>query len=277
VSARAQPAVATAVAVARDAGLDGVDPVVLRDAWHVLVHLRPHPVVARVSADATSPEVEPEQVERELAVAAHAASAGAPVVPPADALDPGPHRRDGRIVTFWRFVEELDLPDPAAAGRGLRAIHEALADFGGPLPAAGHPRDMDKMLAALPTSRDVDLLRAAAVPAPPLDGQALHGDGHLGNCMRTPAGDLWHDFETACRGPREYDLAALILRHRVGGDERARAALVAYGEHDGDLLEAWLPVYGAWVWTSMLTVVERRPEVEHSVRRGLAWLRRRLG
>jgi hypothetical protein len=43
-------AVAAAVAVASAAGLYSDDPVVLRDAWHVLVHLRPLPLVARVPA-----------------------------------------------------------------------------------------------------------------------------------------------------------------------------------------------------------------------------------
>ena len=42
-------AVAAAVAVAAAHGVRCDEPVVLRQAWHVLVHLSPSPVVARVS------------------------------------------------------------------------------------------------------------------------------------------------------------------------------------------------------------------------------------
>jgi hypothetical protein len=250
---------------------------VLRDAWHVLVHLRPLPIVARASVAATSPEVEPEQVRRELAVAGHAAAAGAPVVPPVDELDPGPYECDGHVVVFWRFVEATGELDARTAGIGLRAIHDALADYAGPLPAAGHPDDTARMLAALPASPDVELLERAYALSPRAHGQALHGDAHLGNSLPTAGGPLWHDFETACRGPREYDLAALVLRDRAGGgDRRAREALAAYGDHDADLVDAWLPVYGAWVWASMLTVLPRRPDLEPLLRERLAWLRSRL-
>jgi hypothetical protein len=277
-SERVERAVAAAVAVARDGGFDGLRPLVLRDAWHVLVHLRPLPIVARASVEVTSPEVDPGQVERELAVGKHALARGAHVVPPADDLDPGPHWRDGHAVTFWRFVESRGELDARAAGLRLRAIHEALTDYAGALPAAGHPVDTERMLTALTPSPDVELLRHAFSHRPPAGGQALHGDAHLGNCLPTGRGPLWHDFETACRGPREYDLAALVLRDRTGrGDARAREALAAYGDHDADLLDACLPVYGAWVWASMLTVLPRRPELEPVLRDRLAWLRRRIG
>jgi Ser/Thr protein kinase RdoA (MazF antagonist) len=277
-SGRTQEAVAAALAVAHEAGLQPSQPVVLRDAWHVLVHLQPLPIVARVSADPSSPEIDPEQVRRELAVARHAAAAGAPVVPPSDELDHGPHERDGRVVTFWRFVEPSGGLDARAAGRGLREIHEALADFDGPLPFAGHPDETARMLTALAPSANVELLRRAHALGPATEGQALHGDAHLGNCLPTRRGPLWHDFETACRGPREYDLAGLVLRDRAGpGDVSAREALAAYGDHDDELVEAWLPVYGAWVWASMLTALPRRPDLAPALRERFAWLRNRVG
>ena len=271
---------AAAVSVARGAGLRGLEPVVLRDAWHVLVHLRPFPIVARASTNLPFPDgMDPQGVVRELAVARHAAAGGAPVVPPSDDLDPGPHERDGHGVVFWRFVESSGEVDPRAAGRGLREIHDALADYRGDLPPAGHPGEMTQLLDSLPASPDVELLRRAASSGPAeRRGQALHGDAHLYNCLATPAGVLWHDFETACHGPREYDLAALVLPDRVGpGYPPSRAALAAYGDHDADLVDAWLPVYGAWVWVSMLTALPRRPELEPGLRDRLAWLRRRLG
>ncbi|HEV2590343.1 MAG TPA: hypothetical protein VGU02_00490, partial [Gaiellaceae bacterium] len=64
-----------AVAVARAHGVPCQDAVVLSDAWHVLVHLKPSPVVARVSSGA--PGAGSGDVGRELAVAAHAFARGA--------------------------------------------------------------------------------------------------------------------------------------------------------------------------------------------------------
>ena len=214
---------------------------------------------------------------RELAVASHAARAGAPVVPPSDELDPGPHRRDGHVITFWRCVESSGDVDARSAGRGLREIHEALADYEGPLPPAGHPGETAGLLDSLPPSPDVELLRRAASAQPAGGGQALHGDAHLGNCLAASPRPLWHDLETACRGSREYDLAALVLRDRARGeDPQARAALAAYGDHDAELVEAWVPVYAAWVWASMLTALPRRPELRPVLRERLAWLRSRV-
>ena len=133
---------------------------------------------------------------------------------------------------------------------------------------------MTPLLAELPPSVDAELLReltSVSLPA----GQALHGDAQLFNCMGTASGPLWHDFETSCRGPREYDLAALVRRLRIeGGDERAAAALAAYGEHDADLLEAALPVYAAWIAASCLVALPRRPELAGTVERQLGFLRR---
>ena len=265
-------AVDAAVAVARAHGLRCDDPVVLRDAWHVLVHLRPSPVVARVTSGA--PGVDPQDVARELDVARHAASGGAPVVEPSDLLDPGPHERDGHVVVFWRYLVRDGELDPAAAGRGLRAIHDALADYEGELHRAGHPEQVQAMLARCEPSADVELLGELAARRLPA-GQALHGDAHLFNCLPTAAGPVWHDLETACRGPREYDLAALVLDDRSRGpDPAARAALAAYGSYDDDLLDEAVPVYAAWVAASFMLAVERRPDAAPALERQLTFLRR---
>src|SRR5262249_33284391 len=151
---------------------------------------------------------DPDDVARELHVAGHAARAGAPVVPPTDGLDPGPHGYGGHVVAFWRYVPAHGKVDPGAAGRGLRAIHESLADYDGALPRAGHAESVRSMLASVERSADVELLEQLAALQPIGQAQALHGDAHLGNCMASAGGPLWHDFETAVRGPREYDLAA---------------------------------------------------------------------
>ena len=265
-----ESAVRAAVEVAAKYGLRSDEPVVLRDAWHVLVHLRPLPVVARVSSGRPYPEGPPEEdVIRELAVASHAARAGAPVVPPSDLLDPGPHRHGGHVVAFWQYAGQPREVEPVAAGEGLRAIHEALSDYEGELPSL-HTDDLARISDSLEPSADVELLRELGLRQPVGGSQALHGDAHLANCLPGP---LWHDFETACSGPREYDLAALVLSARVRGDEPSRIALEAYGDHDADLLEECLPVYAAWIYASFMVALPRRPELGPVLGDRLRWLR----
>lgn len=265
-----ETAVAAAVAVAAEHGLQADDPVVLRDAWHVLVHLRPLPLVARVSSGRPYPDGPPEDdVIRELSVASHVARAGAAVVPPSDLLDPGPHLHGGHVVAFWQYVRPRREVEPVAAGEALRAIHEALSDYDGELPSL-HTGDLVAIADRLEPSADVELLRELGMRRPRGREQAIHGDAHLANCLPGP---LWHDFETACRGPREFDLAALALSARVRADDASRIALEAYGDHDTDLLEECLPVYAAWIYASFLVALPRRPELGPALAERLRWLR----
>jgi hypothetical protein len=196
------------------------------------------------------------------------------VIPPAGEIDPGPHRHGGRVVTFWRYVAPQGDVDPRAAGRGLRAIHDALLDYEGELPPAGHPAETHEMLDSVESSPDVDLLLSLVPGGRQAEGQALHGDAHLFNCLPSAAGPLWHDFETACRGSREYDLAALVLRDRsAGGDPAARRALSGYGPHDAALVDELLPGYAAWIFASFMIAIPRRPELAPVLDERLRWLR----
>lgn len=265
-------AVEAAVAVARAHGLECEEPVVLRRAWHVLVHLQPLPLVARVTSGA--PGVDPHDVVRELEIARHLVRAGAPVVEPSDLLDPGPHAHDGHILVFWRHLDSQGELDAAAAGRRLRTIHEALEDYRGDLPGPGRGREVQEMLASFARSDDVELLCELGAGELP-HGQALHGDAHLFNCIATATGPVWHDLETACSGPREYDLAALILRDRWNPpDLSARAALAAYGSYDKDLLEHALPVYASWIAASFMAATARRRDAAARLEQQMQFLRR---
>ena len=265
-------AVEAAVAVADAYGVHCEKPVVLGEAWHVLVHLWPSPVVARVTSGA--PGVDPGDVERELDVAWHAARAGAPVVQPSDLLPPGPHRHDGYTLVFWHYLVQAGKVDASRAGRGLHAIHESLADYDGDLPPAGRAEEVRAMLEPLAPSDDVELLCELASRELP-EGQALHGDAHLFNCIQTAGGPIWHDLETACRGPREYDLAALVLDDRSdGSDPEAQSAIAAYGSYDEELLDHALPVYAAWLAASFMVAVARRPDAALALERQLQFLRR---
>jgi thiamine kinase-like enzyme len=73
-------------------------------------------------------------------------------------------------------------------------------------------------------TRTHEELQAVASSAPEAS-RPLHGSPHTGNWLNGPAGLLLLDFETACRGPVEWDLSAM-------GDE----ALGAFPHADRELL-----------------------------------------
>lgn len=230
---RSRRAVAAAVAVARDNGLQVEEPIVLADLFSVMVHLHPAPVVARVSTwTPTLRTPITDWLTRELAVTTYLSQQGAPVVGPSRELPPGPHSRDGFAISFWTYVQ----PDPdriatmADCSAMLVDLHAALRSYPGELPVlAPAVNDIPYGLAGLDQAGDLlkpadaDLLRTAAeqlgpfMAAPGDDLQPLHGDVHPGNVIATRDGLLWIDFEEVCRGPVEWDLALLDTAGAGGG------------------------------------------------------------
>ena len=261
---------AEAIALAGELGIPAGDAVVIRDLTNVLVHLRPSPVVARVSL--TLADRGRDALEAELEFARLAAAAGAPVVPPADGVDPVPYERGGRLITLWRYVDHRrpGPEDAQAVGHSLRALHEALAGEPLPLPRFDRLDEVEARLATLEpdvlvSSEELALMGAAIEQArarlAALDPgeQPLHGDAHFGNVLITPDGPLWADLENVCVGPVEYDLACLAWRTRVHGTPGCDLAVAAYGAHDPELLEELHPGLGAVlaVWT--VEIVRRDP------------------
>jgi aminoglycoside phosphotransferase (APT) family kinase protein len=244
---RTDMAVAAARAVAAAHGLLVDAPTVLNDGVNVVVDLGSVPVVARVAT--LTPLLRPDieiPFARDVALAAALAAAGAPVVPPSDLLPPGPHRHEGRVLTFWTRVDELpERPTPRRAAASFHELQEALAGQ----PVTGAP--LDTPLGDLDTfvrqagMWGVDEGARAALAArveqlrPLLDGDAvqLHGDAHPGNLLATRQGWRWVDLEDSCSGPVAWDLACLRATSRLDG----RAALDALpGAPSDDALRPWL-------------------------------------
>ena len=65
------------------------------------------------------------------------------------------------------------------------------------------PRSPTKTVSFSTTLRSVTL----AIARRSAPEQVLHGEPHPGNVLNTMNGPLFVDFETACRGPVEFDLA----------------------------------------------------------------------
>jgi hypothetical protein len=242
-----------ALQAARRHGLPVDSPVVLRDLTNVLVHLAPAPVVARVPITLARLR-SPGWFAEEMRLAQFLAAAGAPVAPPSDEVDPGPHDQDGFAITFWRWIDhDPARADPVAAGRSLRELHEVLSGYPGELPTCDRLDEVRSLLATL----QLDELLSFAERLEPLDGRPIHGDAHLSNVLWSPEGPLWSDLENACRGPVEYDLACLRYR----GLPEAETATEAYGDH-GDV-DAVMPLLALQLaaWTQL--VAERSDDPAH--------------
>ena len=259
---------ALAASIARRFGLAFDEAEVIGEGMNVLVHLRPAPVVARVTrvAHLVRPVIE---LAGGVGLAKHL---GDRAVPPSELIEPGPHVEGGRYVTFWTY-RPGEKASASEAGAALREFHDAAEPYRGPL-RSFDPRPEALRIADLVGGEPAEILRdAAARLAPPmLPQQAIHGDAHFGNVL---AGGVWQDFDDACVGPREWDLACMIHRWSVFGllEGEMREALAAYGPHDREAVEALQPlvVLGLAAWGSLAPLIgESSPRTPER----LAWLRR---
>lgn len=189
-------------------GLGPVEPKLLAVSEHVVLHLAPAPVVARMR-----PAKGEVAMRCELDVVRYLAERGAPVLTP---LPGDLVVEQGMIMSFWPLVSYWEAEESVALD-SLRQVHSAFADYPGRLPdfadkvASCHAL----LLSVLPALSDADCRFLLAVHdeiAPALNGLErvpLHGDAGLHNLMMTGDGPLWTDFEAACRGPRDWDFASL--------------------------------------------------------------------
>lgn len=218
-------AVAAATRVAERHGVRVTEPAVLAERYAVRVHLRPAPLVARISTfTALLRHPIDAWLARELDVTTFLHGRGAPVVPPSDLLPAGPHLDDGFAISFWSYVAPVsdETPAPEVLGRMLAELHGELRSYPGALPILAPPlNDIPRGLARLermPTvipAGDVSLLRRVAERLLPAMGDAaafmqpLHGDAHAHNVIPSVRGLLWNDFEDVCQGPIAWDLSTL--------------------------------------------------------------------
>ena len=260
--------------LARELGLGDVKPAILKAAHHTTLSIHPLTIVARVQSSGPTGAARRTAV-RELAVSRHLAKRGAPVIAPLEGRLAGPHVVGSAVITLWPFVEhepasyEADAP---LAAQTLLAVHDALDGYIGELPP--YTRALDRCwrvlddVAASPalsladrdflraqydqTRRDVEMLSGRPVP--------LHGDAHLGNLLLSNRGPMWTDFEDACLGPPELDIAGLPSnvwarfhdadRHLVGRCGDLRSVCVA-----------------VWCWADVTRSSEVKAAAEHHLKR----------
>jgi hypothetical protein len=243
-------AVAAAVAVATEQGLRVADATPIGTGSNVIVHLRPSPIVARVMCGTVVLHPDPRAwLTREIDVGAFLAERLTSVVAPTKEIDPGPYVSGNQWMSFWEHVEVRKTPlEALEIGRALRALHDALAEYRGPLPPRSAVLDeIDWLLNALSGDDGVSELSAERDRLAEVvlehehatDQQPLHGDASLSNLLATSSGPRWNDFEDVCLGTVDWDVAGVLSDARAAhGDAFGADVLAAYGgERDPGALE----------------------------------------
>lgn len=232
---RSAGAVEAARVLGLELGLDVRDPVILHDAFSVVVHLQPAPVVARV------PLVLPpgmqraalaERQQREVDFVGWLAGTGLPVVGPSPLVPARPHVRDSYSMTFWELADlaEDHVPYGSADAALVVELHAAMRKYPGTddlpfmspvnmsvpgllealqsAPELIGPADLERALAEwamlAPIFASEGVFRAAF---PEATIQAVHGDVPSYNIIRTKSGIRFADFEDVSCAPLEWDLA----------------------------------------------------------------------
>jgi hypothetical protein len=260
-----------AALIASRFGLVVEDPVVLHDSNNTVIWLRPEAIVAKVATG------HHHRLGLEMSVARHLVACGAPVAAPADALPPVAHQVGGLEATFWTYVPQANGQEPEALewASALYAVHQALEAYPGVLPSFDHELDSvagvlsDPDQALKLTLSDRTMLLSAlsvlrselAVLEPPR--RALHGSPHSGNVLVVEGKVVVVDFETACQGPVEWDLAHL-------GDAAVRAYPGRYDTTALTICRGLVSVKtAAWCWAKY-----EHKELRWHARHHLAQVRR---
>jgi hypothetical protein len=248
IAVRTARAVAAATAAGTELGLRVDEPRVLQDAFSVVVHLAPAPVVVRVPTvlpPSYSPDFQTAQQRAELAVTGWLADRGYPVVPPSPLVPREPVRREEFSMTFWQYIEGVQDTETEIGARieQTARLHAALRDYPGydlafwvpygvyipaglaelkHLPDLIEPADLERAqqewaaIAPVLTSRE-----GFEAAFPGVEVQAIHGDAPWHNMISTPGGELWSDFELITLGAVESDLAFVGPEGIAAYDEAA--------------------------------------------------------
>jgi hypothetical protein len=225
---------------------------VVADGSNLLVHLGPAPLLARV-ATTTALLRRPvsDWLGRDVSIAAYLQAQGVPVVPPTELMPPGPHLYDGYTMSFWQWVEhDRDAEiSTAEAGVMLRDLHQVLRSYQAPqdLPLLEIFNEITRWLRFLEVRRLLsggELIQLRETHwrlaetlsyggrAAGHQVQPIHGDAHRRNLLKTAQGWLWTDFEDACGGPTEWDIACLVRTAPEGIEAALQAIADAPGWDD---------------------------------------------
>lgn len=249
---RRQLALAAVTEVAHRLGLNDAGADVIADSNNVLVRLPGEDLVAKTSTSVLAGRRGVAALGRELRLGRRLAEHGVPIATPATGSVAGPHHAPGVVLTLWRYVRPDAKPDDGdrMLGEAVRHFHSALADIVGELPELTEKIDRanqlfqdagatpglaaaDRALAGEAHSRLVPVVRSLDQTT------ALHAEPHEDNVLWTERGPLLIDFEAACRGPAEWDLAYLPPAALASFPERDDTAIARLRAGISFCVAAW--------------------------------------
>lgn len=225
-------------------GLAGVTPIELSDGGNLIIHLAPHPVVARIATVISEEDADHAYkiLDRELRVARHLQSKGVSVSLPTDLTDAGPHDVGGTWMTLWRYVPptQMQSPSPSEAVELVSRLSLAMEDFSDELPVLGVwertcqsvvrlRRHSDQRIQALlgiflRVDEQMRLEPTLLIPC--------HGDAHSGNLLPSPEGWVWTDFEDVSLMPAYWDLASYAANLALFGGIHESTSRYILGQID---------------------------------------------
>lgn len=211
-------ALAATVSLASEVGLTVDDAIVVQNSNRVALRLVPCGVLARVAGDVRR---NPEVAAFELQVAQELGGVDSSIGALESRVEPTVHRRDGFVVTFWRYYEPLPASEitPTEYAHALERVHAEMqqSDVAAPhltdrvdeAHAIVRDRSLSPDLADADRALLANSLRSLrrSIVDRGTDEQLLHGEPHVGNLVRTTSGIRFIDLETCCYGPVEFDLA----------------------------------------------------------------------
>jgi hypothetical protein len=203
-------------------GLTEITPIELSNGGNLIIHLDPHPIVARIATVISNEDAEYAYkiLDRELRIARHLQSKGIPVLLPTDLIEAGPHDVGGTWMTFWKYVPPLQLnpPSPSEAVELLNRLSLAMKEFTNELPVLGvwertcqsavrlrkHSDQRIQALLKVFLRVDEQMRLEPSLLLP------CHGDAHARNLLPSAQGWIWSDFEDASLMPAYWDLASFV-------------------------------------------------------------------
>ena len=211
-------ALAATISDAAELGLSVEDVSVIQNANRLAVRLVPCDVLARVAAPVRRSD---EVAAFEIEMARRLEEADCPVAVIEPRVQPLVYRRDGFLITYWKYYETLAAADATSAeyAQALECLHAGTRRLDAPAPhftervdeAQEIVRDHSQSPELIDADRKLltDSLRGLrrAVVHRGADEQLLHGEPHAGNLLRTTSGMRFIDLQTCCYGPVEFDIA----------------------------------------------------------------------
>jgi hypothetical protein len=202
-------------------GLKDFEFKILSESAHVIVHLQPYDLVARIAINPDSKTEIVKIMARELELANFLDDHGVPVIASKMKVASGPYKLENHCFSLWPFYpySKDQSMTPKQALRCLKDFSIGLKDYPKALPELGVWKRVRRSADNLKSNKqaiqrrlleDFQILDTWMGQIKPIDLVNSHGDAHIKNLYPSSGKWLWTDFEDASKMPKYWDLASLL-------------------------------------------------------------------